>query len=98
MVDGGPLNLFASKYTLKLSGLSIRFGTNHWMLDESNRTMSGTVEEPARLVQPETGSQRRDLTMLRVEFSQAHTNRISPLCASRAEGYLASPDESRTDG
>jgi len=42
----------------------MRFGTNHWMVDESTRTVSGVVEEPARLVQPVEGSQRRDFTVV----------------------------------
>ena len=81
-----------------LSGLSMMLGRNHWMLDESSRTMSGVVDEPAKLVQPVARSQRRDLTILRVLFSHAHARRVSLLWARKAVGYLPSPDESRVVG
>ena len=55
------------------------FGTNQVMLTESSNTISGVDEEPARLVQPVEESQRRLLTIVRVEFCQAHAARISPL-------------------
>ena len=83
---------------LLLSGLSIMFGTNHVMLAESNNTISGVDEDPARLDQPVEASQRRLLTIVRVEFCQAQAARISPLWRRTAAGYLPRPDESRALG
>src|SRR5207245_8438415 len=82
---------------LWLSGLSMRFGTNHWMVDESTRTVSGVVEEPARFVQPVEGSQRRDFTIVWVLFC-AQASRMSPLWVRTAVGYLSGPGESRVVG
>ncbi len=62
-----------------LSSLSIMLGTNQVMLPESSKTISGVDEEPARLVQPVEEFQRRLLTIVRVEFCQAHAARMSPL-------------------
>jgi len=74
------------------------FGTNQVMLTESSKTESGVDEEPARLVQPVEESQSRLLTIVRVEFCQAHEARISPLWRRIAEGYLPRPEESRILG
>ncbi len=79
-----------------LSGRSTMFGTNQVMLEESSSTMSGRLEEAEKFVQPLVGSQRRDLTIVLVEFCQAQARRISPLWARTAVGYLPRPDESRT--
>ena len=75
----------------------MRFGTNHWMVDESTRTVSGVVEEPARFVQPVEGSQRRDFTIVWVLFC-AQASRMSPLWVRTAVGYLSGPGESRVVG
>src|SRR2546428_13419632 len=82
---------------LWLSGLSMRFGTNHWMVDESTRTASGVVEEPARSVQPVEGSQRRDFTIVWVLFC-AQASRMSPLWVRTAVGDLSGPGESGGGG
>src|SRR5256712_12703493 len=95
MVSGGPVSLLAMRKTLLLSGLSIMFGTNQVMLTESSNAMSGVDEEPARLVQPVEESQRRLLSIVRVEFCQAQAARISPLWRRIDVGYLPRPDESR---
>src|SRR3989442_15449412 len=82
---------------LWLSGLSMRFGTNHWMVDESTRTASGVVEEPARFVQPVEGSQRRDFTIVWVLFC-AQASRMSPLWVRTAGGDLFGPGETEGGG
>ncbi len=61
-------------------------------------TLSGTIEEPAKFVQPVTGSHLNDRTCELVVDVHAHARRMFPLCARRADGYPASPDESMVVG
>ncbi len=61
-------------------------------------TLSGTIEEPAKFVQPVTGSHFNYRTCELAVDVHAHARRMFPLCARMADGYPASPDESMVIG
>ncbi len=71
-------------------------GIIHSKPELSTIALSGAVDAPAILVQPVAGSHLKEWTWDVVDVLKAHTKRISPLCATTADGYLAVPDESRT--